>query len=99
MKIDVEGYESKVIEGATQTIMREKPILLIEIENRHLDGKSLEDIFDQISSFGYEGGFLHKGRIEKLADFYTQIQAKQNFFLEEDSQKTYINNFIFKSLL
>ena len=99
MKIDVEGYESKVIEGATQTIMRERPILLMEIENRHLDGKSITDIFDQISDFGYEGGFLHKGRIEKLSDFYTQIQAKQNYFLEEVSQKTYINNFIFKPLL
>jgi hypothetical protein len=99
MKIDVEGYESKVIEGATQTITREKPILLIEIENRHLEGKSITDIFDQISEFGYEGEFLYKGRIEKLEDFYTQIQAKQNYFLEEDSQNIYINNFIFKPLL
>jgi FkbM family methyltransferase len=99
IKIDVEGFESKVIAGASQTIMREKPILLIEIENRHLEGKSITDIFDQISEFGYEGGFMYKGRIEKLADFYTQIQVKQNHFLKDISQQIYINNFIFKPLV
>ena len=99
IKIDVEGFESKVIAGASQTIMREKPILLIEIENRHLEGKSIIDIFDQISEFGYEGGFLYKGRIEKLADFHTQIQAKQNYFLDNMSGSNYINNFIFQPLV
>ena len=32
MKIDVEGHELEVIEGAKETITKDKPILLIEIE-------------------------------------------------------------------
>ncbi|WP_413171763.1 FkbM family methyltransferase [Anabaena azotica] len=98
IKIDVEGYESQVIAGASQTILREKPILLIEVENRHLDGKSITDVFEQIYKFGYEGEFIYKGCLMKLADFYPQIIAKQNHFLEDKSQQTYINNFIFKPL-
>ncbi|WP_353932510.1 FkbM family methyltransferase [Okeanomitos corallinicola TIOX110] len=102
MKIDVEGFESKVILGASQTIFREKPIILIEVENRHLEGKSITDVFEQISDFGYEGGFIHEGSFHKLADFYPQIQAKQNYFLDDQShqkQPIYINNFLFIPLL
>ena len=35
IKIDVEGHEIEVIEGAIETINKNKPILLIEIEERH----------------------------------------------------------------
>jgi len=35
----------------------------------------------------------------KLTPFYTQIQAKQNYFLEDISQQIYINNLIFKPLV
>jgi len=37
IKIDVEGYECKVIDGGSATILREMPVLLIEIEQRHLN--------------------------------------------------------------
>lgn len=30
MKLDVEGYESKIIEGAIQTILRHKPVIALE---------------------------------------------------------------------
>jgi len=36
MKVDVEGAEPKVIEGAWQVIERHHPALLLEIEDRHL---------------------------------------------------------------
>jgi FkbM family methyltransferase len=38
IKIDVEGHEKQVLNGAKETILREKQILLIEIEQRHLNG-------------------------------------------------------------
>ena len=31
IKIDVEGYEGKVLEGAIQTILKDKPKLLVEL--------------------------------------------------------------------
>lgn len=36
IKVDVEGFEPSVIEGAAATIERDRPSLLLEIEDRHL---------------------------------------------------------------
>lgn len=36
IKVDVEGFEPSVIEGAVATIDRDRPSLLLEIEDRHL---------------------------------------------------------------
>jgi FkbM family methyltransferase len=36
IKVDVEGFEPSVIEGAVVTIDRDRPSLLLEIEDRHL---------------------------------------------------------------
>ena len=36
IKVDVEGFEPSVIEGAGATIDRDRPSLLLEIEDRHL---------------------------------------------------------------
>lgn len=35
IKVDVEGFEPNVLEGATRTINRSRPSLLLEIEDRH----------------------------------------------------------------
>ncbi|MEH1781795.1 MAG: FkbM family methyltransferase [Nostoc sp.] len=96
MKIDVEGYETKVIEGARNTILTEKPIILMEVEQKHLNGKSIEDVFEQMFDLGYECSFIYKASLTPIVDFYQSIKTKQNNFLEIDSQENYINNFIFK---
>lgn len=98
IKIDVEGFESRVIEGSLNTIVREKPTIMIEVEARHLDGKSIEEIFDRIVSLGYKGQFIHQGCLKSLADFKHQIQERQNSFLEDMYPNTCINNFIFQPI-
>lgn len=35
IKIDVEGHELEVLKGAERTILRDRPTLLIEVEDRH----------------------------------------------------------------
>lgn len=99
IKIDVEGYEAKVIEGAQKTILREKPTILIEVEQRHLNGQSIEDVFEKMIELGYECHFIYKGYLTPIVNFYQQIKDKQNYFLVEDLQQIYINNFIFKPVL
>lgn len=42
MKIDVEGYERKLIDGAMRTIVRCKPIMVIEVWMNHKGETSLE---------------------------------------------------------
>lgn len=98
IKIDVEGYETKVLEGASNTILREKPIILIEVEQRHLEGRSIEDVFNKIVDFGYQGSFLYQNSLNEINDYYQQLICYQNYFLQRFSQDIYINNFIFKPI-
>lgn len=93
IKIDVEGHESRVLDGAVQTISSQMPALLIEIEQRHLKC-TIEDIFWKIHSFGYEGFFLDANdELRPLSEFdsgyhqaITSLGGRRGF---------YINNFIF----
>ncbi|MBN3962672.1 FkbM family methyltransferase [Nostoc sp. NMS8] len=58
MKIDVEGYETKVSEGPHNTIITEEPIIFMEVEQKHLNGKSIEDVFEHMLDLGYECSFI-----------------------------------------
>lgn len=104
IKIDVEGHESEVLKGGRETILREKPVLLVEIEQRHLDGKPIERVFQEITELNYQGSFLHKGKLHPLSEFSYEIHQKK--FLDFTTQKVfgnkinrnYINNFVFKPI-
>jgi FkbM family methyltransferase len=96
IKIDVEGYESKVVAGAKETILRETPVLLIEIEQRHLNdmGLSVDDVFKQVLDMNYRGFYLKNGALKDLNTF--SYANDQEPFLDCVHSKNYINNFIFK---
>jgi hypothetical protein len=55
MKIDVEGAELAVLEGATSVIENHAPRLLLEIEDRHLGkyGLSSADVVWHLTAHGY----------------------------------------------
>ncbi|MEH2235666.1 FkbM family methyltransferase [Nostoc sp.] len=101
IKIDVEGHESHVIEGGRQTILREKPVLLVEIEQRHLGSEPIEVVFEKITDLGYEGWFLNQGKFFPLSQF--SYEKYQKPFLEDDTKAIFshknrgkVNNFLFK---
>ena len=96
IKIDVEGHESKVIQGGHKTILREKPIILIEIEQRHLNGYPIEMVFKQIMELGYEGSYLYNGNLIDLSNF--SYKEHQEPFLNNPSSGDYIRNFIFRPI-
>lgn len=56
IKMDVQGYEKYVIEGAEKTIENSRPIMIIEVEEFQLSkfGLSSTDIFNKVKSLGYE---------------------------------------------
>ena len=91
VKIDVEGFEGEVIRGGVRTITRDKPNLLIEIEQRHL-GQDMASIFDAVVELGYQGHFLYAGHLEDLSRF--DPSQHQNFG-DADGRGEYVNNFIF----
>jgi FkbM family methyltransferase len=92
IKIDVEGHEYSVIEGAVGTIASSRPALLIEIEQRH-SARPIDEIFQKIIGLGYQGFFLENGKLRTLEKFDPlRHQSMENFGSGKDS---YINNFLF----
>lgn len=91
MKIDVEGHEQDVLDGATDILNTAKPALLIEIEQRHT-ATPINDIFARIASFGYRGYFLDGRVLRDIGEFdLAKDQAIEVF----GSSGRYINNFLF----
>ena len=62
VKIDVEGYEYEVLKGMARTLVDERPMLLVEIENRH-NPKKFEDTFNFLSGIGYLPFFTKEDNI------------------------------------
>jgi FkbM family methyltransferase len=58
MKIDVEGHEVAVLQGGADLVKRCRPRLLMEIEQRHLNGRSVDDVLEFVASFGYLASVL-----------------------------------------
>jgi len=94
IKIDVEGYEQDVIDGAAETIISNKPILIVEIEQRYHD-YPIENIVNKICKFGYDAYFLFNG--ERLPFKKFSYEIHQAPFIEAllPDPKRYSNNFLF----
>ncbi len=62
IKIDVEGCELKVLKGASKTIEKSKPIMVIEINEPALkrQGDTAQQVADWILGHGYEFEFIEK---------------------------------------
>ena len=78
MKIDVEGHELEVIDGAKNTIVNNMPVLLIEIEKRHTK-EPVEKSINYIKKIGYECFFLKNKElisVDKLQD----KQLENNYY-------------------
>ena len=80
IKIDVEGHEKEVINGSIGIIKKDKPILLVEIEERHSKVKPIETI-NFIKNLGYEAYFLKENKLHKV---------------KNDDEFHGINNYVFK---
>ena len=92
IKIDVEGHEYSVIAGSAETLASSRPALLVEIEQRHID-KPIEEVFESILVFGYQGFFLGVEGLMPLADFDAPRHQSIEHF--GTGKAPYINNFLF----
>ena len=55
IKMDIEGHEAAALRGAEQTIRRDSPMLVIELETRH---QRIEDVVAVLAGWGYQGTVL-----------------------------------------
>lgn len=94
VKIDVEGHEYNVLRGGEKLFHRQRPSLLVEIEQRHIN-RPIEEIFGLVESWGYCGFFLRDMTLESLECFDAQKDQRiENF---DENNTSYINNFLFLS--
>lgn len=96
VKIDVEGHEREVLEGATRILASDKPVFLIEIEERHKAG-SVQDIARFMQDRSYRGFFVDGDRVRPVEEFDLGRYQDASLIGEGDraSYKSYINNFIY----
>jgi FkbM family methyltransferase len=89
IKIDVEGHEFAVLEGARETIARDRPTLLIEIEEVH-NRMPIEESLARVAKLGYDGFALIGGALKSLAFFDPEANRRSAARREE-----YVFNFLF----
>ena len=98
LKIDVEGHEGAVIRGAREMLIRQKPNLVVEIEERHHPNQSAA-LIAEIEEFGYSSWVIHRSQLMSASNF------DFNKYQDPTKAKTptgvrhpdYLNNFVFLS--
>lgn len=63
IKVDVEGHEMAVLRGATRILQRDRPNLVLEIEERHSPG-CVAAAFALLDELGYSGFYLRDGVLD-----------------------------------
>lgn len=66
IKMDIEGHEAAALRGAEQTIRRDSPMLVLELETRH---QRIDDVIATLAGWGYQGTVLAGRSWVPLAGF------------------------------
>jgi len=80
IKIDVEGHELSVIEGANNIINKYKPTLLVEIEEKHTK-KPILNTINKIKEFGYKVYFFKNNQIREIIDHNIPNEERNFIFI------------------
>jgi FkbM family methyltransferase len=88
IKIDVQGYEPYVIDGAVNTIIQNQPFIFIEVEYPQLQvyGFTVDDVFNRLVKLGYT---IKKIKNETNIVDYVGISSQIPIVIPEKIVRTY----------
>lgn len=89
IKIDVEGHESAVIDGAKETLRKYRPNLIVELEERHTH-RPIYDLLAEVNRHGYEAFALYRGAVRPVS----QLNLEE-VHINRRPKRGYIFNWIF----
>lgn len=86
IKIDAEGFERDVLDGARRLIERDRPNMLIEIDPVRLSAADFAATFDAVEKLGYRGHYLEAGQLVRCNAGVQQARPdKYNFIFKPDA--------------
>jgi FkbM family methyltransferase len=97
VKIDVEGHELSVLNGAVELLEQSQPVFLVEAEDRHRE-HATRSIFDFFEARSYRGFFLKDGIAVPVDQFDQADLQDADALLPDGGRKSghcYVNNFFF----
>jgi FkbM family methyltransferase len=97
VKIDVEGHELNVLNGAVELLEHSQPVFLVEAEDRHRS-EATRSIFEFFEDRFYRGFFLKEGSAVPVDQFRSEELQDTNALLPDGGRKSgrsYVNNFFF----
>jgi FkbM family methyltransferase len=97
VKIDVEGHELNVLNGATELVEHCQPVFLVEAEDRHR-AQATRSVFEYFDDKSYRGFFLREGDVIPVDQFHTEQLQDTDVLLPDGGRRSgqsYVNNFFF----
>lgn len=95
LKIDVEGHELAVLEGGLELIRRQRPVVLVEAEDRHRPG-AVESVRRLLEAEGYHGAFVLQGRTYAIGELTAEMTDMRRCVpFRNDRDQPYVRNFCF----
>lgn len=100
LKIDVEGAEREVLESGRSILERQRPAIVVEIEQRHHPSEPAERSFELLAELGYEGFFpaVDGSRSLWAIDGFRFDRHQRPELLRPGARRfdrRYVNNFLF----
>ncbi|GAC1668250.1 MAG: hypothetical protein NVS9B8_10540 [Candidatus Limnocylindrales bacterium] len=94
LKIDAEGHELAVLNGADETISTSRPVVFIESEARHAPGAPSNVIELMLARHGYRRSvFVRRWTLVDIEDF--DVDRDQLGLLPDFTDPAYVSNFVF----